>query len=94
MLAAAEITKIYKYFKVIPQNQELQMNCFETFPKCSLPSTVSENTIKMISHDHHARLRAGMDQSYPIYACARVYHARYSSVQVTNVTAFAGNIVY
>ena len=31
------------------------MNFFETFPECSLPSTVSKNTIKMIGH--HSRLR-------------------------------------
>ena len=31
------------------------MISFETFPECSLPSTVSKNAIKMIGH--HARLR-------------------------------------
>ena len=57
------------------------MNFFETFPECSLPSTVSKNKIKMIGH--HSRLRDAMSQSYPIYACTRANHARYSSVQVT-----------
>ena len=31
------------------------MNFFHTFPECSLPSTVSKNTIKTIGH--HSRLR-------------------------------------
>ena len=57
------------------------MNFFKTFPECSLPSTVSKNTLKMIGH--HSRLRDVMGQSYPIYACTRANHARYSSVQVT-----------
>ena len=57
------------------------MNFFETFPECSLPSTVSKNTIKMIGH--HSRLRDVIGQSYFICACTRTNHARYSSVQVT-----------
>ena len=57
------------------------MNFFEAFYECSLPSTVSKNTIKMIGH--HSRLRDVTGQSYPIYACARANHARYSSVHVT-----------
>ena len=32
--------------KVIPQKQKLPMNFFETFPECSLSSTVSKNGIK------------------------------------------------
>ena len=59
------------------------MNFFETFPKGSLPSTVSKNTIKMIGH--HSRLRDAMGQCYPIYACTRANHARYSSVHVTSL---------
>ena len=47
---------------------------FETFPECSLPSTVWKNTIKMIGH--HSRLRDVVVQSYPIYACTRANHAR------------------
>ena len=39
------------------------MNFFETFPECTLPSTVSKNVIKMIGH--HSRLRDVMAQSYP-----------------------------
>ena len=69
-----------KSVKVIPQKLRLQMNFFETFPEYSLPSTVSKKTIKMIGH--HARLRDVTGQSYTIYACARVNHTRYSSVQV------------
>ena len=58
------------------------MNFFATFPECSLPSTVSKETVKMTGH--HGRLRDVMGQSYPIYdACTRANHARYSSVQVT-----------
>ena len=66
------------------------MNFFETFPECSLSSTVSKNTIKMIGH--HSRLRDVMGQSDPIYACTHANHVRYSSVQVT--FAAARNIVY
>ena len=55
--------------KVIPQKLKLPMNYFETFPECSLPSTVSKRTIKM--RGHHSRLRDMMGQSYPIYACTR-----------------------
>ena len=40
------------------------MNVFETFPECSLPSTVSKYTIKMIGH--HSHLRNVMGQSYLI----------------------------
>ena len=61
------------------------MNFSETFPECSLPRTVSKNTIKMIGH--HSRLRDVMAPSYPFYACTRVNHARYSSVNV----AFCGS---
>ena len=49
--------------------RKLPMNCFETFPECSLPSPVLKNAIKMIGH--HSRLRDVMDQSYAIYACTR-----------------------
>ena len=55
--------------KVIPQKLKFPMNFFKTFPECSLPSTVSKKTIKMIGH--HSRLRDMMGQSYPIYACSR-----------------------
>ena len=39
------------------------MNFFETFPECSLPSTVSKNTIKMIGH--HSRLKDVMANLTP-----------------------------
>ena len=38
-------------------------------------------TIKMTGH--HSRLRVVMGQSYPVYACTRANHPRYSSVHVT-----------
>ena len=60
-------------FKVIPQKLKLPMNFFETFPECSLPSTVLKDTIKMIGH--HPRLRDVTGQSYPIYACTRANNA-------------------
>ena len=41
----------------------------------------NKQTTKLIGH--HARLRDVIDQSYPIYACTRANHARYSSVHVT-----------
>ena len=72
---------VFCIFKVIPQKLNLPMNFFETFPECSLPRTVSKNTIKMIGH--HSRLRDVMGQSYLICACTRANRARYSSVQVT-----------
>ena len=58
---------------MIPQKAKLPMNYFETFPECSLPSTVLKSTIKMI--DHHARLTDLTDKFYPIYACTRANHA-------------------
>ena len=58
--------------------------------ECSLPSTVSKNTIKM--KGHHSRLRDVMGQSYLICACTHANHARYSWVHVT--FAVARNIVY
>ena len=39
------------------------MNFFETFPECSLPSTVSQNAIKMVGHrSRWATLKAGMTE--------------------------------
>ena len=64
--------------EVIPQKLKLPMNLFENFPECSLPSTVSKNTMKMIGR--HACLR--YVTAYPIFAFTRANHARYSSVQV------------
>ena len=58
---------------MIPQKLKLPMNFFfETFPECSLLSTVSKNTIEMTGH--HARLRDVTGQSYPVYACTRAKH--------------------
>ena len=58
------------------------MDFFETFPECSLPNTVSKKkTIKMIGH--HSCLRDMTGQSYPIHACTRANHGRYTSVHVT-----------
>ena len=42
--------------KVIPQESKFSNDSFETFYECSLPSTVSRNTIKKIGH--HALKRA------------------------------------
>ena len=66
---------------MILQSQISDVEFFETFPECSLQSTVSKNSIKMIGH--HSRLRDVMAQSYPFYACTRANHARHSSVNVT-----------
>ena len=78
----AEIARVARILilKVIPQKLKFPMNFFKTFPECSLPSTVSKKTIKMIGH--HSRLRDMMGQSYPIYACTRAISAHYSSVHV------------
>ena len=67
------------------------MNFFETFPECSLPSTVSKNTIKMIGH--RSRLRDAMGQSYlpfvpVLMLITRVIH------RSTLHFAVARNIVY
>ena len=65
---------------MIPQKLKFAMNFFETFPECSLPSSVSKKIIKRIGH--RSRLRDIMGQSYPIYACTRAYHMHYSLVHV------------
>ena len=52
LLQALHIVWIHT-LNVIPQKLNFPMNFFETFPECSLPSTVSKNTIKMIGH--HSR---------------------------------------
>ena len=55
----------------ISQKKKMPINFFETYPECSLPSTVSQKrTIKMTGH--HSRLRVAMGQSYPIYASVHV----------------------
>ena len=41
--------------KVIPKKKKLPMNFLETFPECSLLSTVSKKTIKMIGHHSHSQ---------------------------------------
>ena len=66
------------------------MNFFQTFPDCSLPSTVSKNTIKTIGQ--HSCLRDVMGQSYLIVPVpvliTRVIH------RSTLHFAVARNIVY
>ena len=52
---------------------------FETFPGCSLPSTVSKK--KMIAH--HSHLTEVMDQSHTLYACTCANQERYSSIHAT-----------
>ena len=63
------------------RNKSYRWIFLETFPKCSLPRTVSKNTIKKMGH--HSRLRDVVAQSYPIYASTRANRSRYSSVNVT-----------
>ena len=66
------------------------MNFFETFPECSLQSTVLKNTIKMIGH--HARLGDVMGQSYqfmPVLVLITRVIRRYKLY-----FAVAGSIVY
>ena len=66
------------------------MNFFETFPKCSLPSTVSKNAIKMIGH--HSLLRDVVGQSYLIVpVLVLITHVIHRS---TLHYAVARNIVY
>ena len=66
------------------------MNFFQTFPDCSLPSTVSKNAIKMIGH--HSRLRdvmANLTSFVPVLVLiTRVIHR--SKLHF----AVARNIVY
>ena len=52
------------------------MNFFETFPECSLPSSVSKNTIKMVGRQ--ARLRDVTDGPILPNLClyTRANHAR------------------
>ena len=68
------------------------MNFFETFPECSLPSTVLKNTIKTIGH--HSRLRDVMGQSYLICACTRAYLITRVIHRSKLHFAVARNIVY
>ena len=63
----------------------------KTFSECSLPSTLSKNTVKMIGQ--HARLRDMTGQSCPIYASARANHARYSSVQAIFCGSWKHNLL-
>ena len=70
-------------------SQKITDEFFLTFPECSLPSTVSKDTIKIIGH--HVRLRDVTSQSYPNYACARAKHTRYSLAKLN--FAVAGSIV-
>ena len=74
------ISSVLNLVKVIPQKLKFPMNFHETFPECSLPSTVSKKVIKR--RGHYSRLRDMMGQSYPIYACTRANQAHYSSVHV------------
>ena len=67
------------------------MNFFETFPECSLTSTVSKNTIKTIGH--HSRLRDLMDQSYLSYVPVIVLITRVVHRSTLHFTV-ARNIVY
>ena len=59
------------------------MDVFETFMKLSTNARYQalhvsgKKPIKIIGH--HARLRDQICQSYPIYACTRANHGRYSS---------------
>ena len=63
------------------RNKSYRWFFFETFPECSLPSSVSKNAIKMIGH--HSRLRDVTGRSYLICACTPANHAGYSSVHDT-----------
>ena len=75
----------FSVFKAIPQKLKLPM-IFLNFPwMFSTKHCFEKKTIKLTGH--HSRLRDVMDQSYPIYACTRANHARYSSVHV----AFCGS---
>ena len=77
----------FSLIKVIPQKLKLPMNFFETFPECSLPSTVSKNTIQMIGH--HARLRDVTGQFMPVLVLITcVIH------QAKLYFAVAGSIIY
>ena len=72
----------YPAIKVIPQKLKLPMNVFETFPECSLPSTVLKNNKTDRSP---CSLKRCDGQSYPIYACTRANHARYMGVGPTYI---------
>ena len=68
-------------FKVISQKLiTVTDEFFQTVPECSLPSTVSKNTIKTIGH--HVRSRGVKGYSCPFWPCTRANHGRYSSFQV------------
>ena len=67
------------------------MNFFETFPECSLPRTVSKNTIKMIGH--HSRLKEYDGPNLPILMPVVVLITRVIHRSTLNF-AVARNIVY
>ena len=48
---------------MIPQKLKFPMNFFSTFPECSLPSSISKNTIKMIGNQ--VCLRWHVSQNIP-----------------------------
>ena len=57
------------FIKVITQKLNFQMNFFETFPECSLPSTVSKNTIKMMSLFSFKRCDGPILPHLCLYSC-------------------------
>ena len=70
------------HLKMIPQNKSYRWKFFKLFLNLFYQALFQKRkTIKMIGH--HSRLRNVMDQSYPINACIRANHARYSSVHLT-----------
>ena len=63
---------------------------FSNKNECSLPRTVSKNTIKKIGH--HPRKRDMMGQSCPIYACiTRVIHRSTLHFAVAGSTVYRSN---
>ena len=67
------------------------MTFFETFPECSLPSTVSKNTIKLIGH--HSRLRDVMRANLLPFVSVIVLITRVIHRSTLHFAA-AQNIVY
>ena len=53
----------------------------ETYPECSLPSTVSKTTKLMGHHACFGDVHV-LGQSSPIYACTRANRVHYSSVHI------------
>ena len=71
------------------------MNCFETFPECSLPNTATKNTIKMTCYQTRVTTFARIISAHPYCArkfeCHAMHRARALSTKMNNDRADGHN---